>query len=100
MTERVVPVQSQSTPLLGICGLQSGITAVGVRAKLIDIPKALIEWSLVWIRSETSIANRLIAIELHLERLMQPSCAYEIDPQVPTRTDLLLDAEVVLVVIR
>src|SRR5258708_1109665 len=100
MTERVVAVQRQSSPLLGIGCLKSGITAVGVGAKLIYIPKTLIERPLVLKRREASITNRLIAIELHLERLMKPSRAYKIHSQVPMQTELLLNAKVVLVVIR
>ena len=81
MTERVVAVQRESAPLLRIGDLKSGITAVGVGAKLIDIPESLIEWLLVRKRREASIADRLIPIELHLERLMEPSRTDEIDAQ-------------------
>src|ERR1035438_982368 len=100
MTERVVSSQRQSSPLLGIGGLKSGVTAIGVRAKLIDVPKSLIERPLVRKRSKAPVANRLIAIELHLERLMESSCAYKIHPQIPAQAHLLLNAQVVLVVIR
>ena len=93
-------MQRESAPLLRVSGLKSGITAVGVRAKLIHISKALIERLLVWKRREAAVADRLIAIELHLERLMEPARADEVDPQAAPRADLLLNAEVVLVVIR
>src|ERR1700739_2254751 len=100
MTERVVAAQRESAPLLRISALKTCITAIGVRAELIHIPKALIERLLVWKPREASIADSLIPIELHLERLMEPSRTNEINPQIPTQTDLLLNAEVVLVVIR
>src|SRR5208282_3797745 len=99
VTEGIIPVKSQSSPLLRVGRLKSGITAVGVRAKLIHISKTLIEWLLVGVRSKTSIAHRLVAIELHLERLMESPCAYEINPQASKRANLLIDAKVVLVVI-
>src|ERR1035438_7166224 len=100
VTERIVGVQRESVPLLRIGRLKSGIAAIGIRAKLIHIPKPLIDRRLVWKRREASIADRLIAVELRLEGLMEPSCTDEINPQIPTRTDLLLSAEIVLVVIR
>ena len=84
VTERVVGAQRQSPPLLGVGGLKTGITAVGIGAKLIDIPEALIERPLVRERRKTPIAHRLIAIELHLVRLMEPACTHEIDAQAPT----------------
>ena len=70
MAERVVAAQSQSAPLLGINGLQTGIAAVGIRAELVHITEALVEGLLIRKGREASIADRLIAVELHLERLM------------------------------
>jgi len=43
VTERVVAVQRESAPLLGIGSLKYGITAIGVGAKLVYISEALIE---------------------------------------------------------
>ena len=100
MTEGVVAAQRQAAPLLRIGDLKSGIIAVGAGAKLVDIAESLIERLLVGKRRKASIADCLVAVQLHLVRLMEPARADVIHAQVAARTDLLLNAEVVLVVIR
>src|SRR5580704_6732797 len=100
MAECVVAAQSQSAPLLGIDGLQTGIAAVGIRAELVHIAETLVERLLIRKGREASIADCLIAVELHLERLMQSAGSNEIGAQIAACPDLLFDAKVVLIVVR
>src|SRR5271155_817667 len=98
MAESVVSAKRQAAPLLRVGGLQSVVDAVGAGLELSDVPKALIERALVRERSEAPVADILVAVELHLVGFVQSARAHKVDAQVAAHADLLLDAEVVLVV--
>src|ERR1700734_798848 len=100
MTESVVAAQSQAAPLLRIGSLQSVVDAVCASLKLGDGSESLIERPLVRKWRKASIADVLITVELNQVRFMQPTSTHIVGSQVAARSDLLLDAEVVLVVVR
>ena len=100
MAERVVGAQREAVELLGDAGLQAGVVAAGVGAELVDAAESLVERLLVGIRRKASRADRLVAVEADLKRLMKAARAHIIDAHCAVRAQLLLDAEVVLVVVR
>ena len=72
----------------------------GAGLELGDVSKALIERLLVGKWRKASVADVLVAVELHLVGFVQSARAHEVGAQVAARADLLLDAEIVLVVVR
>ncbi len=100
MTEGVVAAQGQAAPLLRVDGLQSAVDTVRPGLELGDISKSLIERLLIGKRRKASIADVLVAVELHLVGFVQSARAHEVGAQIAARADLLLNTEIVLVVIR
>ena len=66
----------------------------------VTVRKSLIERLLVWKWRKASVADVLVAVELHLVGFMQPPSPHVVGAQVAARPDLLFNTEVVLVVIR
>jgi len=97
MTEGVIGSERQSSNLLGKANLQAGVTAVGVGAELIHAGEALVERSLVRKGRKAALADRLVAIELHLIRLVHAPSADVIHAQSAAAADLLFDPKIVFV---
>ena len=86
--------------LFGEAGLEAGVVAVGVGAEFVNAAESLVEGLRIGVRSETAGADGLIAVQADLKRLVQAARADITDANSAVRAQLLLDAEVVLVVIR
>src|SRR5208337_1341088 len=92
--------QGQAAPLLRVDGLQSAVHAVRAGLELGDISKSLIERLQVGEWRKATIADVLVTVQLFLVGLVQTVRAHEVGAQVAARADLLLDAEIVLIVMR
>ena len=93
MAEGVVSAQRQAGELLGHAGLQPGVVAARAGAEFVHAAEALVERLIVGKGREASSAHRLIAVQLHLVRLMHGARADVIDAQRAARPKLALDAE-------
>src|SRR5580698_6552398 len=100
MTQRVIPLKSQSFQILSHTGLQPGVTAVCVGLKLIHAAESLIERLPERKWRKTSTTDCLVTVQLHLIRLMQPARAHVIHAYRAALARVLLDSKVILVVIR
>ena len=79
---------------------QAGIAVVGIGAELVHIAEALVERLLNQKGREASIADGLITVELYLEGLVPSTRADEVRAEIAACPDLLLNAKVVLIVVR
>ena len=100
MAEGIVGAQGQASPLLRIGSLQSVVDAVGAGAELGDGCKALVERLPIGKGREASVADGLIAVELLLKGLVQSARSHIVGAHAAVRAGLLLNAEIVLVVVR
>ena len=93
MAEGVVAAQSQAGELFGRAGLQARVVAAGAGAEFVDVAKARIERLIVSERCEAAIANRLVAVQLDLVRLLNSARPNVVDAERAARAEFALEPQ-------
>src|ERR1017187_7858750 len=77
----VIAAQREPAEPLASAGLQSAVVTARTGTKLVDVTEALVEWLVECEGSKAAIAHRLIAIQLHLVRLIHGARAHIVHAQ-------------------